>query len=233
MRILASSAVTLFGLALGVLSAANQQQSTVATPNLLKFHAKTAEQKVRARFFDYPNSRPLRPNTIKNDEFERAAPPHALPDYEAYLRKEVCGAELVALGRPMSQEAFVTISETTIFTDYAFAVDQWLRGLVTYDRPQASTTLTVTLRGGKIDTDAGPIEVQNEQPLTRDHQYILFLRRIPETASYQVSAPTLVSNSVVTSMDSPRDVPESLLHGTKPINLVLADIHRIASSCGR
>lgn len=204
----------------------------VGTSNLLKFHARTPDQQIEAQFFDDPNSRPLQPNVTRTEEFEQAAPPHKMPDYSAYLRDTVCAADLVALGRTVSQQSFVTGHESTIFTEYQFAVDEWLRGSVVFDRPQGVTTITVALKGGRIDTDAGPIVVENEDPLTPNRQYIVFLKRIPNTSSYHLTAPTLVAASVGTSMKTHRDVPDALRYGDKPTPSLLADIRRSAGSCG-
>jgi len=207
------------------LSARGQQQATVVTPRLANFHAKSPDQQVKARLFDDPIMGPLKPNTVRVESNERAAPPHSPPDYATYLRRVVCQADLVALDRPSSQETFVTDTESSIFTDYVFRVDQWLRGT-------ASTEITVTLRGGKINTDDGPIEVEDEDLLTLGGQYVVFLKPIPNTSSYLLNAPTVMAGTVAKSMKAKRDVPPALLHGDKATATVLADLRNFARSCG-
>lgn len=215
-------------LAAFVTGTATQMQSD---KNLAPFRAVTPDQKVRAATFDRPTNPPLRPNQTTFEDQESAVPPHEAPEYSSFIRDLVCQSDLVVVGKATTRQSFVTETNSTIFTDYSFAPEEVLRGGTVFRQPTGNTTVEVSLRGGTIQTPNGPIEVRNEQPLDLGDRYLLFLKRIPKTSSFELSGPHFTVGSLAPRARSRHELPNPLVTDDKTTNTFLADLRAAASRC--
>jgi hypothetical protein len=207
---------------------ATQMQSDT---NLAPFRAITADQRVRAATFDRPTNRPLQPNQTRLEDVESMSLPHDAPEYASFIRDLVCQSDLVVVGRATTKQSFLTETGSSIFTDYSFAPEESLRGGAVFRQPTSHTTVEVSLKGGTIQTPNGPIEVRNEQPLDLGDPYLLFLKRIPKTSSFELSGPHFTIGSPAPRLRSRHEVPATLANGDKSTNTVLADLRAAASKC--
>jgi hypothetical protein len=195
------------------------------------FRAVTPDQKVRATTFDRPTNPPLLPNQTLFEDQESSLPPHESPEYSSFIRDLVCQSDLVAVGKAITRRSFVTETNSTIFTDYSFAPEELLRGGTVFRQPAGNTTVEVSLRGGTIQTPNGPIEVRNEQPLDLGDRYLLFLKRIPKTSSFELAGPHFTLGSLAPRLRSRHEMPNPLVTGAKSTTTVLADLRAAASKC--
>jgi hypothetical protein len=207
------------------------QQPTPETLSWPQFHATTDDQRTTASFFDIKGT-PLRPNTTRAVGSDKDNVPGPLPSYAEFLQTRICSSDLVVVGTPRSKRAFLTPRETSIFTEYDFAVTEWLRGGPGNRQPVAgTTTLTVALVGGRIETADGPLQVTDDPPLNLNQPYVLLLKRIPSTASYQLETSALAIGATATALQGHRRVPPDLASGNRPSPSVLADVRQFAKTC--
>lgn len=198
--------------------------------DLAPFRATTPEQKVRAAAFDQKNV-PLRPNQTRIEDGEWALPPHDPPEYSSFVRDLVCRSDLVVVGRPTKKQSFLTETDSSIFTDYSFAAEEYLRGETVFRQPTNDTTVAVSLRGGRILTPGGPLEVKNEQPLEFGDRYLLFLKGIAKTSSFELSGPHFTIGGTIPRVQSRHELPTLLASGDKSTSAVLADLRAAAATC--
>ena len=203
--------------------------------DLAPFRAISPEQKVRAATFDQPNSAPLRPNETRIFDDEWALPPHDPPDYASFIRDLVCQGDLVVVGRATTKQSFLTESGSSIFTDYAFAAEEYLRGETVFRQPTNDTTIAVSLTGGTIQTPRGPLEARDggRRPLDFGERYLLFLKRIPKTSSFELSGPHFTVGGGTPSVQSRHELPTALAKGDKSTTTLLADLRAAAATCQR
>lgn len=208
-------------------------QQAPQTPSWPKFHGTTDDQQKQAVFFDLKGT-PLKPNTSRSVGSDKDNPPPGPPlTYVDFLQAKVCSSELVVVGTPKSKQSFLTVNETSIFTDYDVAVTEWVRGGPGNRQPGAVSTLTVALVGGRIDTEDGALQVTDDPPLTLNQPYLLFLKHIPSAASLQLEAPTLEIGAAITALKGHRRVPSDLTSGNRQSSAVLADVRQFVAKCPR
>jgi len=132
------------------------------------------------------------------------------------------GSDAVVRGRVIKKSSQTTVDGYFLFTDYEIRVDEVFR-----DNPLApiglGTTITVTRPGGKIIMNGVVIKVVDHHfdPLpVNGNEVVLFLKFVPETASYQAAGDShsfeLLDSSVraLNEDDVPAGVlerPEALL----------------------
>jgi hypothetical protein len=174
----------------------------------------------------------LKPDSVKVDDREEGLLSRPLDD-EAFIRTSVCGGDAVVLGRPISSQSLLTPSESSIFTEYNVPVDEWLRGSVgDKSRPRANTSIQVALLGGQLDTSLGRLAVVGDPPLALNQTYVLFLKLIPGTTSYQLSGPAvLVADGKVKAIKGTRQAPSTLINGEIQADALVGDIRRAARGC--
>jgi hypothetical protein len=195
-----------------------------------QFQATTDDQRKKAELFDLKDSR-LEPNTSRGVGSDKDNVPGPLPSYADFLQSRICASDIVVVGTPGSKRAFLTSHETSIFTDYVFVVTEWLRGGPGDRQPVLPATLTVTLVGGRIETEDGPLQVTDDPPLNLNQPYLLLLTRIPSTGSYQLETSALSIGRTTTALKGNRRVPPELLSGNRQSSAVLADVHQLAATC--
>lgn len=209
---------------------ASTKAQTASDTALAPFRAITPDQQIRAARFDRPTNPPLQPNHTIFEDVESALPPHDPPEYEPFLQNLVCGSDLVVVGRATQKRSFLTKTNSSLFTDYSFAPEELIHGGTVLRRP-GSTAIEVSLQGGVIDTPNGRIEVTNQPPLNFGDRYLLFLRQIPQTSSFELAGPQFTIDGVSPRLRSRHELPTRLANGEKNTTTVLADIRAAAAKC--
>jgi hypothetical protein len=150
-------AITLAGLA-SLLSHPSAQGGGVAkvfveVASLDDLRAKSDAEKARAAAFDShggPNTSKLMDSTGFNGEgggFQIMLP-FALP-YQPFIRSEICGSEMVVVGQAISSRVLFNKSETFLFTDFTFRIDQSIRP-VTIPDGASGRYVIVSEAGGAV-----------------------------------------------------------------------------------
>lgn len=94
-------------------------------------------------------------------------------------------ADAVVIANVISKSAQITTSGTFVFTDYQLNVEEVLRA--DSDKLKPQTSITVTRPGGKVLLEGQVItfKVESFKPLMPGHRYLLFLKVLPITGTYQ------------------------------------------------
>lgn len=214
-------------------AAASAQIPARTYPSL---HPSTPDGRVRADFFDRAGVPRLAPGSTLN-EIGSLGPQAARPDYEPFLTELVCTSDAVVAGFPLTSQAFLTPSESMIFTDYGMAVETWVRPNLPSgsDRPRSSSVIIVSLRGGKLIVEPGQtLEVASQPALELSKRYVLFLKLIPDTSSYRLSFAPFVVEASGPAIQTERLVhrlPDALIGGKKPMAAFVSDLRKIAAGC--
>jgi hypothetical protein len=223
--------------------------------NFSELRARDADEQIRAALFDWEGGRPLRerPNIIEGpgmpmfiprgpDGTDPPAKPPA-PHRQSVLQDVICSADAVVTGQVTSKRVLLNKSETALFTDFTFVVDQWFRPA------RLSPALVVSEFGGKvnvegqvfttnfprdisslvIDLDAEAPNRHRDMNLPTRQPHLLLLKRIPNTRSFQSRAyPIPIVNDRVdlVSLGPLRDP-----RGSEPFSEVAAEIAGIAARC--
>lgn len=105
---------------------------------------------------------------------------------QSFLTEIGYDADAVIIGTPKSKKSQITEDEAFIFTDYEVAISEVLKGNLT-SPSQAGENIVVTRTGGKIKYKGRVISAVDEgfRPFHLGNQYLLFLKYIPSTSSYQ------------------------------------------------
>jgi hypothetical protein len=100
------------------------------------------------------------------------------------VNRITCSADVVVVGVVKNKASQLTEDQSFLFTDYGFEVQEVLKGTVSLD---PNNEITVTRPGGEIVVDSKTVRALDEsfQPMTVGSKYVLFLRIIPQTGSYQ------------------------------------------------
>ena len=113
--------------------------------------------------------------------------PNAPPfDPQRFLQEIGCDADAVIIGETKSKTSQITENDDFIFTDYDIEVNQVLK-----NNPRSpvnsGNSITVTRIGGKIKYRGRVITALDKsfRPFKKNNLYLLFLKYIPETDSYQ------------------------------------------------
>lgn len=222
-----------------------------------ELRARPGDEQIRAVLFDGPHwsGRPLRdrPKLVDGPGFPMIlpAPPEGVdpplrppaPSRQSVLREAICAADAVVSGQVTSKRAVLNKSETGLFTDFTFVVDQWLRP------SPLSPSIVVSEFGGKVavggqvfTTNFPPdissividpsVEAPNRHrdmnlPTMRPH--LLLLSRIPKTQSFTNRRyPIPIVNGQV---DLVSLGPLSDPRGSEPFSEVAGEIATIAAGC--
>ena len=153
----------------------------------------------RGRAAAASNGRPWKGlNMITFDD--QPAPPPGESLTSALLRlypRQACQADAIVVGHTISSAFHLSASGSRVYGDYIFAIDSLLKD------NQASSIrsqpdIVVTRPGGSLSLPDGPInfEMRAFPRLQSGAAYILFLRYIPQSSSYQALDPfsTLVAD---------------------------------------
>jgi hypothetical protein len=110
--------------------------------------------------------------------------PGAGPDYQTFMRDQVCGADLAFQGTVRSSHGMLNASETFVFTDHLIEPE-----IVFWSKTEAPKgSVTVTRIGGTIVLDGKKIFafIANAPSLVNAGRYVLFVDRVPGFPSYQI-----------------------------------------------
>ncbi|HTG15458.1 MAG TPA: hypothetical protein VK747_09350 [Blastocatellia bacterium] len=105
----------------------------------------------------------------------------------SFLQKNLCDADAVVLVSVQSKSSQLTTDEDYVFTDYQLVVGETLKDNLAYTIGNSGQQITLTRSGGFVRVDGHNIKVVDSvfKPLEIDKQYLLFLKFIPETLTYE------------------------------------------------
>jgi hypothetical protein len=128
------------------------------------------------------------------------------------LRSRVCSSDAVVLGRTEARKALLTVSESWLFTDYTFAVADWLHP--SNEKPQPS--ITVSVSGGEVRVGDVTLRVVEGRPtpvLAVPASYVLFLKTIKNADAFQLMSGAPIK--LTASMDQIRTDSTGLLRSIR------------------
>jgi len=108
-----------------------------------------------------------------------------LKNDDAEFATEVCRADAIVVGTPVSHYSFLSKNHSTVITDYKIQLASIIR-----DSSKAPLVtdheIVLTTPGGTVTMPEGTIEQHPAlvSPLIRGHSYIFFLRYIPQSGQY-------------------------------------------------
>lgn len=117
-------------------------------------------------------------------------------------------ADAVVIASVISKSSQITTAGTFIFTDYELNIEEALSG--DRDKLKAQASITVTRPGGKVLLEGQVITVNVEsfRPLIPGHRYLLFLKLLPTTGTFQAvnqDSSFNISDSQVASLNASPD----------------------------
>lgn len=151
---------------------------------------------------------------------------------QLFLAEIGCDADAVIVGTPEAKISQITEDEKFIFTDYGVNVDNVLKDNQA-SFVQTNGNIVITRTGGKIKYKERRITAVDEgfKPFRINSQYLLFLKYLPATKSYQAfrnGSFRLQDNNVEQLGGSSKVIEE----GTNPTTFMTQVQNAIASSCG-
>lgn len=212
-------------LAIGVASSVNLvsqgQKKSKEEPTLVIKDVISPKQKVHSELFDNHRGVAKLTDLIKQDSsnpdqelkitilpgLPELSPPHALPAVDAWLNKLAATSDAIVIGSVINKASQLTKNETFVFTDYDLSVEEVLKDRTSTIQPQS--VITVTRPGGKVLLEGRIIDARDKsfKPIVIGGHFLLFLRLIPKTGSYQAlnnkSSFELVNNKVRPLSDAP------------------------------
>jgi hypothetical protein len=95
-------------------------------------------------------------------------------------------ADAIVIGSISSKSSQITSTGIFVFTDYAFGIEEVLKGIDAVT-PKLNSTITITRPGGKVLLNGGVATVVDLsfQPLMPGRRYVLFLKYLRATGAYQ------------------------------------------------
>ena len=165
-------------------------QTEVATP--VQEGVLSAQQKEHSKLYDrYKGDGSKLSERVKgkNELILNLLPPLPVLSPTGRQSSEVTelaeSADAVVIASVVSKSSQITTAGTFIFTDYELRIEESLTGDSDKLKPQAS--ITVTRPGGKVLLNGQVIafNVETFRPLMPGHRYLLFLKLLPLTGTYQ------------------------------------------------
>jgi hypothetical protein len=148
----------------------------------LDLRALTLDDRIRAQHFDRPDGRPLRSGSL----IIFSEPPLLLslqpadskvprPSMDARMRARVCAAQALVVARPREARAFLTASETFLFTNYTLDIEHWIRPTT------GERSLVVSRPGGEAYVGQVDVRAVRLHPQRRG---IFLLTSLPKTLGF-------------------------------------------------
>ena len=195
--------------------------------------ASSIEERARAQHFDVPGEPLFRfPNLVQQERGLLLKPPMPLGEREAsvpqpsrrsVLSDVLCSAAAVGIGFAKSKRAFLTTSESRLFTDYAFSIGQWVMRL------RAGPSIVISQVGGRVSVDGAVYTTPELEPIRLDVPYLVFLKSIPRTLAFQPTAapiPVLDGRISLASLGLSQDST-----GRESLQKVVAELEDLAAQC--
>lgn len=140
-------------------------------------------------------------------------------------------ADAVVIGAVSNKTSQLNEKRTFIFTDFDFTVEEVLKNFLG-DRIEPSSLITITHPGGKVLLNGKIVTAIDRtfKPLEKGERYLLFLKFISETRSYQAldnKSSFEINGRVTVLTDAP--VPVELQSGKKT-NTFLEEVKTAISS---
>ena len=122
------------------------------------------------------------------------------PSYATYLQSRCAPKGVtVVVGRATSSRTLMNKSETFLFTDYTFSVDNWICPA------SGSATIMVSMLGGVVTVLGRELRAHADDPLQLDRRYVLLLDVMSDGGPYRKP-----SNTLLTRVDFERGFARSL-----------------------
>ena len=139
-------------------------------------------------------------DSIPQKEFDRVAEPGVYIElgtpvvstgtptlnFEDFLRKVYCNADVVLIAIPKDMASQLTENKEFIFTDYIAEVEKIIKNNLS-SPVSPKSVITVTRPGGKVEIKGKVVTALDAsfKYLELGKRYLLFLRYIPQTGTYQ------------------------------------------------
>jgi hypothetical protein len=172
-----------------------QREQARADATVIEDGVKDPRQKEHAkRYKGYKSGKKLRDLTaatgdvmLRREVGTQGGDPSETPfDFQKFLREMAGEADAVVIGTVKNKSSQLTEDEDYVFTDYDMTVVEVLKDNAAAP-VQTNKEIVVTRPGGTILLNGRIVEALDEsfQPLRKKNQYLLFLRFIPSTGSYE------------------------------------------------
>jgi hypothetical protein len=150
-----------------------------------------------------------------------------VPSNEEFFETLACAADLIVVGKGTPIRVLFNTSETALFTDYRFGVEQQLWPTTVI------ANLEVSVYGGVVEFEDGTVISATDgtsSDLTK--RTLLFLKRIPNARSYSLASPSfLVELGNVIFGSAPIPVPPELRAHPHPLTEVTTSVTASIARC--
>lgn len=180
---------------------ANSQESRLSLQDEVEFEATpikvgimTEKQEKHSRLYGRYNAGTKIHNLLKLDDgpiFVRRSLPFPFGSTEQVrsdnrLKRITCAAEAIIVGTIKSSVSQITAGEDFLFTDYELVVEEVIKNNTPRVIDQESD-VSITRPGGAVLINNKRITAIDESflPLRKGKRYLLFLRYLPETESFE------------------------------------------------
>ncbi|HVF89428.1 MAG TPA: hypothetical protein VNH22_05125 [Blastocatellia bacterium] len=197
-RVVTLAAALLTGVALNIRvgngsTGAQDKSSSHEKATLIDTNKISEKQRRHSKLYkDYSSGLPSIPDQIKSGAPKVCIQSHTMIlyptelDFRGVLTELACGADAAVIVKVENKSSQFTDSKDFLFTDYEVMPEEILKN--NPNGPIASnSTLTITRPGGFAKYKGVPVEARDDAfpPLKVGDKYLLFLRYIPESGSYQ------------------------------------------------
>ena len=153
------------------------------------------------------------------------------PALSEMYRKLTCSADAIVIGHMTAAAYHLSQMKTSVYADYAFLVDTFLKG--NKSSATAKAGIIVTRPGGSLKLPEGPVSCDYDAypRLRANSTYLLFLQYLPESSAYQ---PVNSLSTLVEEGGQWRITQKSLHDTTKPEfgkPLLETSIHKWVEKC--
>jgi hypothetical protein len=201
-----------------VMAISSSSQKEKATP--IEVGVMTAKQREHSKLYgQYSTGRKL--DAIPPEEFAKVKEPGVYIEpgtpvinpevppvsFEEFTRNLACEADAVVTATIKDQTSQLTEDKEFIFTDYSAAVEEIHKN--NQSAPiSANIIITITRPGGRVEIKGKVVAALDAafKPLKEGHQYLLFLKYVPQTGAYQTirqGSFLIKGNTLVAMTDEP------------------------------
>ncbi len=162
----------------------SQQLLKTDEPTPIQEGVMTAKQREHSSIYkQYAGRRKITDPDAQKREFKIVFKSEPQP---VSMQDLACEADSVIIGVIQSKSSQLTEDKNFIFTDYEVIVDEVLKDNLA-DPINPTTLITVTRPGGVIRLNGKVVHAQDNafKPFNIDGRYLLFLRHLPTSRSYQ------------------------------------------------
>lgn len=168
------------------------KEKKISQPTVIQEGVMSAKQKKHSKIFKgYKDRAKLRELMAQRGDVEVMQPvgnvitPRSF-NLSSYLQTLSCKADAVVVGKVKNKASQINEDGTFVFTDYELTAEDVLKdNALASINPSANITVTRTGGAVKLNGHTARAIDYRQLPLIEDEQYLLFLKFVPETGSYQ------------------------------------------------